>query len=84
MSNFLDDQIVELFDNVIVDEIPVDDFHGCFADLLLKKMPKNFMGLTDVKRIQNGVNLAIDRIQKKYGWCPLKKDQFFEAVKNGL
>ena len=74
--SFLDDEIVALFELCITGKEFVDGFN----ELLDERNKSQRINHTDLKRINNCINLAMDRIEKEHGIRLMKKDDYYNQV----
>ena len=72
MSNFLDDQVLDLYDSFMDRKISARKFQEKYGELIAEKLNSD-PTLTNIKRVATSLNLAVDRIIKKYGRSLLKK-----------
>ena len=78
MSAFLDDQIVQAYE----DFGPTQAFSNKAAKLVSTRM-KPTMTIVEVKRLNSLVNLAADRLHKIHGESVIKKDSVIRMYKPG-
>lgn len=71
-SAFLDEQIMELYDDYQNGGIDIYQLSNKHAEAVSVKL-NNDPSMKNLKRIVNSLNLAVDQIKKKYGYSVLKK-----------
>ena len=71
-SAFLDEQIMELYDDYQDGKIDIYQFHNMHAEAVSVKLNGD-PSMKNLKRVVNSLNLAVNQIKKKYGYSILKK-----------
>ena len=77
MSQFLDDQIVSMYDEFMTRQInlqKLSNMHAAAISLKLNSDPT----FKNMKRVVNSHNLAVNRIKKRYGSSILKELSYKE------
>lgn len=75
MTEFLDDKIVKLYEGYVD---PKSFIKG--VNKLLDEWSGGSMNLTQLKRANNLINLAMDRIEKDHGVRIMKKDAYYKSI----
>lgn len=73
---FLDDEIVALYELCDTGKQFIKGINELLDERLKTKRVKH----TDLKRINNSINLAMDRIEKEHGIRLIKKDAYYNQV----
>ncbi len=73
---FLDDEIVALYELCNTGKQFIDEINK----LLDERAELKKINHTDLKRINNLINLAMDRIEKKHGIRLIKKDAYYNQI----
>ena len=80
-SAFLDEQIIELYDDYKDGNISLLELSNKHAEAVSVKLNSD-LSLKNLKRIVNSLNLAVDQIKKKYGYSILKKISYQDIYNN--
>jgi len=73
---FLDDEIITLFELCDTGKQFIDGIN----ELLDERCANKRITHTDLKRINNSINLAMDRIEKEQGIRLIKKDAYYNQI----